>query len=128
MCFRRGIMRSFICILVLAIYVALFNIYLYQLVNPDWSMKIVKLFYNYLTLSMLIFCLWDTKLGFENEYHEQFNWMCWGCLIINYILIILTHHTILVNCFRMFICFNGSVFATSLMIFISAKRHGLFKN
>lgn len=120
-------MRSFICILVAAVYVALFNLYIYEFISPEWNLKQCKLFYNYLTLSMLIFCLWDMKTGFENEYHEQFNLISCGCLIINYILIILIHHTAIKD-FRLFIYFNGSVFVTSMIAFISGKRHGLFKN
>lgn len=116
-------LRLYITILALITYVALFNLYIYELHRVD--VKTYKLFYNYLTFSMLLFALLDLKAGFISYMHEQFNLMCFCCLLINYIVIILTHHTILKECDPIFFAYNGGVFAATIMIGSSILRHGI---
>lgn len=87
----------------------------------------LKLFYNYLTLGMIVFFLIDLKTGFESIWHKQFNLIAILCVIINYIIIILNHHGLLCDSIGVFWIFNGSVFVTSLMILTSGIHHGIFK-
>ena len=118
-------LRVYITVIVLAIYVGLFNLYIYDLTRLD--IKSSKLFYNYLTLGMVMFFIADWKSGFVNYIHEQFNLLCILCVIVNYILIILTHHIILTSPIPMFFAFNGGVCLVTMMIFISGIRHKTFE-
>jgi cytochrome c biogenesis factor len=122
--FGRRLMklRLALTVIVVIIYVGLFNLYIYDLTKID--IRASKLFYNYLTLSALIFFLLDIKSGFVSFIHKQFNLILILCVIINYVIIILTHHTILQNPKPMFWAFNGSVFAVTLIIGSSILRHG----
>jgi|GEM_PF-2977984 len=114
--------RVYITIGVLITYVALFNLYMYEL---DFiPIKNSKLFYNYITFGMLLFALLDLKCGFVSFMHKQFNLICFICLLINYVIIILTHHTILRDCDPIFYSFNGAVMAVTIMIGSSIYRHG----
>lgn len=116
--------RIFITIGVIIIYVTLFNVYLYELTKMP--IKFSKLFYNYLTLGMLVFAILDLKAGFVNFIHQQFNLICFMCLIINYIIIILTHHVILKNTDPLFYAFNGGVFAVTIAVLINGIKHDIF--
>jgi len=89
-------------------------------------MKQLKLFYNYLNLSMLLFYYFDRKYGFESEWHKEFNSVCFWTLIINYILIILNHHQLLIDPISKFWFFNISVACTTLMILINGKQLKMF--
>lgn len=119
------IIRTYITLTVLCLYVILFNIYIYELTRID--IKTSKLFYNYLTGCTLLFVLADWKSGFVSRWHEQINFICILCLIVNYILIILTHHTILLKPLPMFYAFNGGVLAVTVAILINGVKHGIFK-
>lgn len=105
-------------------YVGLFNFYIYELTRTWFTPEGKRLFYNYLTMGMVGFTFADIKAGFVSYLHEQFNNICILSVVINFILIILTHHTILQNPIPMFFAFNGSVFAVTVMIGFSIIRHG----
>lgn len=124
-CRQEMKVRTYITISAIIIYVLLFNLYLYELTKIP--IKNSKLFYNYLTLGMLLFALLDLKAGFVGFMHTQLNLICFSCLIINYIIIILTHHVVLKNTDPLFYVFNGSVFATTLMIGSSIYRHDYYE-
>lgn len=117
-------MRTLLTLIVLILYVGLFNLYIYELPRPYMSLKECKLLYNYLTVSMLIFFVADLKYGFDNWLHAQLNFICILSVIINFILIILTHHVILKTPVEMFFVFNGSIFATTAMILICSTKYG----
>lgn len=116
-------MRTILTALVLILYVGLFNFYLYELPRDFLSLKECKLLYNYLTLGMIVFYLLDKSSGFDNWLHKELNKICIFCVLINYVLIILTHHTVLKNEMTELIAFNAAIFVTTLMILISAIRH-----
>lgn len=118
------IIRQALTIGILIVYLVLFNYYIYELTLPDMPIECKKLFYNYITLGMVVFTFADIKAGFVSYLHEQFNNICILSVVINFILIILTHHTILQNPIPMFFAFNGSVFAVTVMIGFSIIRHG----
>lgn len=75
---------------------------------------------------MLLFYFIDLKIGIESWWHEQFNNICFLTVILNYVLIIFNHHEILTDPIDKFLCFNGSVIVTSIMILISGGRHHAF--
>lgn len=87
-----------------------------------------KLLYNYITVTMLVFCLIDSRTGFESWWHKEFNLICYLAVIINFIIIILTHHQFVSDGFWILTISNGSIFVVSLMILMSATRHGEFNN
>lgn len=117
--------RIALTIIALTLYVGLFNLYIYDLHLID--IKHSKLFYNYLTLSAVLFFLIDLKSGFVNAFHRQFNLLLILCVIINYILIICIHQEILKGVYPMFYGFNISVFAVTLAIFICGIKYKTFK-
>lgn len=118
--------RVAIIIIALILYVGLFNLYIYDLHRID--IKHSKLFYNYLTFSAISFFLIDLKAGFVNEYHKQFNLLLILCVLINYILIICVHQEIIQGTYPMFYCFDFSVFAITLVIFICEMRYKTFRD
>lgn len=120
--------RVAITIIVLILYVGLFNLYIYDLTRVD--IKTSKLFYNYLTFGGLLFFLLDIKAGFVNEYHKQFNLLLVLCILINYIIIILVHSEVLSskNTWPIFYSFDLSVFAITLTIFICEIRYKTFND
>lgn len=118
--------RVLITAVALCLYVGLFNLYIYDLTRIDITSS--KLFYNYLTAGMTLFYLTDWKVGFVNKYHEQINFICILCVLVNYILIILTHHTIITRPIDMFFAFNGGVFVVTILIVINFIKHGYHKH
>jgi hypothetical protein len=119
-------LRIAISIIILCLYVGLFNLYIYELTKID--IKSSKLFYNCLTLGAIVFFLIDSKAGFVNIYHKQFNFLLILCVIVNYIIIILTHYGILDGNrpIPVFYSFNGSVFAITLIIFERSIKYKVF--
>lgn len=121
-------MRMLICILVLIIYSASFNSYIYCLNTGSFNIETMKLWYNYTTLSMVLFIFSDEFKTRLRGHHKSLNLVCKFSLLINYILIILTHHGILTNPSSRFIIYNGSVLAITIMVFISATQYDYFKS
>lgn len=118
--------RIYITIIAIILYVGLFNFYIYELTRIPYRNAV--LFYNYLTLSTVVYFLLDWKSGFINKWHEQLNLICILCVIVNYIIIILTHHVILTKPIPMFFAFNGGIFAVTILILINGVKHGYFKD
>jgi hypothetical protein len=116
-------MRTLLCLIIIILYVGLFNLYIYELTHPFISLQAKKLFYNYLTLGMIIFYVVDSKLGFDNWLHKQLNHISILSVIINFLLIILNWHLLLNDAVMMFWIFNSAVFLTTSMILISSIRH-----
>lgn len=119
-------MRSIGCILVILIYISCFNLYLYELPRHNWAIEHCKIFYNAITVVMITFCLVDSRIGFESQWHSEFNLICSIVVIINFIIIILTHLTLISDPILYCWIFNGSVFVVSLMVLISGGRHHEF--
>jgi hypothetical protein len=92
------------------------------------TVKECKVFYNCITLCMLLFVSFDYRNGFYSYWHLQFNAACFISLVINYILIILTHLQIINSPKDMFILFNGLIFVSTIVLFISLGRHGYLKD
>lgn len=120
-------MRTAVTVVALILYVLSFNFYLYELTHILTHRK-ATLLYNSITLSMLLFFILDLKLGFVSHLHEQLNLLCFLSVIANILLIICTHLFLIREPLALFFIFNGSIFATTLMVAISMYRHGFFKN
>lgn len=119
-------MRMLICIFVLVIYLASFNTYIFCLDSGQFGIRFLKLWYNYTTFGLLAFAIIDEIIGCYG-YHKSLNRICKFSLLLNYILIILTHHDILLNPVTKFMLYNGSVLVITLMILLSAAQHDYFK-
>jgi len=120
--------RLIITTFALILYLALFNLYIFEIKRLD--IQSYKLFYNYLTAGMTVFYVADWKAGFVNRYHEHINFICILCVLVNYLIIILTHHTVLHQNkpIELFYAFNGSVFAVTVLIVINFIKHGYYKS
>lgn len=116
--------RVIFTVIILCLYVVLFNFYIWQLTHIGNGSQ-TKLLYNYITFFTLIFY-------FINQYdttqaNEQLNKMIFFVILSNFILIILTHHRILTQAPPMFLSFNGLIFAVTSIIGITGYNHGYFK-
>jgi len=118
-------LRIYITVIAIVLYALLFNFYIYELTRVQYRTAV--LIYNYLTLSAVVFFLLDWKSGFVSKWHEQLNLICILCIIVNYLIIILTHHVILEKPIQMFYAFNGGIFAVSILILINGIKHGYFR-
>jgi len=114
-------------IIIVTLYVGLFNVYIYEFtrIDPHYS----KLFYDYLTIGALSFFLIDLKCGFVNYHHKQFNLLLILCVIMNNILRLFTHLGYLQDQKpqQMYYAFNISVFSITLTIFFCEIRYKTFK-
>lgn len=117
--------RIAITMIALFTYDIAFNFYIYELlhISPNHA----AILYNIITLSMLVFSVTDWKLGFVNDFHKQFNFICFLSLMVNYVLILLTRSKIIISPIPMFLIFNSGVFAVTAMIMISGIRHKIFE-
>jgi len=120
-------LRIAITIIVVCLYVGLFNIYIYEVTHID--AHYYKLFYDYLTIGALLFFLIDLKCGFVNYHHKQFNLLLILCVITNNILRLLTHLGYLQDDKPqpIYYAFNISVFFITLTIFFCEIRYKTFK-
>lgn len=120
--------RVYLSVAILAMYVLSFNYYILKMTSgiPEHT---YKLMYNYITFSAIILYVSDNKLGIVNFIHEQFNFLLILCVIINYVLIILTHHCLIDgNWKQMFWSFNGAIFVVTMLILYSIKRHNVLND
>jgi hypothetical protein len=123
----RVMLRTALTLSVLIIYCACFNQYIYELTRAYWDEHYIKLFYNYITLGMLLFYLWDRQGKFAGFFHAQFNKVCISCVIINYIIIIFNRHGFIGDAEKMFRCFNWAVVATTIMFLTNGIWLKVFK-
>jgi|SRR5579863_937401 len=120
--------RLIITLAALTVYTFSFNFYIYVLTHPFWDEHYTKLFYNYLTLSMLVFYLIDKYKGVVNAIHGQLNLMCILSVCINYIIIILNRHGLLSDAVKITMTFNGAIFVTTVMVMWFGLRDGYLQN
>lgn len=119
-------MRTKITLVAICLYTVLFNLYIFERIHDFWDVHYIKLFYNYITLSAILFYIADTKLGFESETHEQLNFVCILAVIMNFINIILTEQGNLTKPVEMFWTFNGSIFVCSILVLYLGSIYGYF--
>lgn len=125
---RRPGMRSIGCILVLLLYAALFDLYIYELTRPYLAVEYCKAMYCILNAVMIFFCLIDSRTGFESWWHSQFNMICFLALGINWVIMALGYTGVISGVFCTLLISNGSIFVVTLMILFSSIRHGEFNN
>lgn len=82
--------------------------------------------YNLITFGMLVFCVFDWKFGFVNDFHKQFNFLGFLSLMVNYLLIILTRTRVITDPVPMFFVFNSGLFLVTAMVFSSGIKHRIF--
>lgn len=119
--------RIYLTIAMWITYLLLFNYYIWSMTH-GMQEHYYRLLYNYITISAIILYVADNKLGIVNFIHEQFNFLFILCVIINYILIILTRHGIIANWQEIFWTFNGLVLFVTLMICYSIRKHNLLND
>lgn len=120
--------RLTLTVITLILYAALFNVYIFEITRIDINTS--KLFYNYLTAGAVLFYLLDSKFGYVNGYHKQFNLLLILCILVNYVIIILVHSGVLSfdRPKAMFYAFNITIFAITLTIFICEMKYKTFKD
>lgn len=117
--------RVAITIIMLILYVGLFNLYLFELTRINIRMS--KIFYNCLTWGALSFFILDLRAGFVNSYHKQFNLLLFLCVLINGFIITMTHlKWIKGGTDIMFYSFDFSILAITLTIFICEIKYKTF--
>lgn len=119
-------MRSVRCIIFLLLYVALFNLYIYELPREYMATENCKILYNAITVGMVVFCRIDAAKGYESAWHKELNLICFLAVVFNYLIIILCYMKFIKDSFTTLALSNGSVFVVSLMVLISGKRHNEF--
>lgn len=115
-------MRTAFAIVILVLYVAAINYYIATL--GGIPIRYSKLIYNCATGLTVAFLFIDTPVEYL---HKQVNKINKVSLSINFIIIIFTHLLIISDPTNMLLLFNGSIFVTTLMIFVSGWQHGYFK-
>lgn len=111
---------------IVVVYGLLFNLYIFELTHLYWDEHYVKLFYNYLTLGMILFYLIDRECGFVGWFHKQFNWMCIISVIINYIIIILNRHGFFDDTAKLVFTFHSSIIVVTVLFIVSGIKHKVF--
>lgn len=124
---RPRSMRAIITAIVLSLYVLSFNGYMYGFFYMDIDKFWIKLFYYWLLTIITLFLIIDELLQYKSFLHKQFNIITKISVLINIILITFTYQLpIAVEPAKAFFLFNGSVFASTMIILISGGRHGVF--
>jgi len=118
--------RAWITVLALLLYLIATNYYIYELTRTWLSIKQKHLLCDYSIGGIILFYLINKNSG--NEISDEFNNVYLWAVVSNFILFIFTHAQILKQPIPMFLSFNGLIFAVTIMIAISAFRHGHFKN
>jgi len=112
-----------------AIYMLVFNAYIYLLSHGSLGQSERRLWYYTITALMTIAVYIDLKNITPNVFHRGLNEGAFGSLMANYILNIFNHIGLfLADGARMFLLFNGLVFAITAIVLISGSRHGAFKD
>jgi hypothetical protein len=118
--------RTILVLAIICVYTALFNLYIYELYHTNWDMHYVKLLYQYLTIGMLLFYLWDRSAKFKGFFHEQFNKVCVWLVVVNHGIVTIHKHGF-DNESRLTWCFNLAVLLTTAIILFCGIRQKTFK-
>lgn len=114
--------RVYLSIVILTAYVLLFNYYLWAMTH-GMNEHYYRLLYYYITAVFTSIYLLDRKMGIVSFIHEQFNFLLILCVLINYVLIILTRHCIIdTNWKPMFWSFNGGVLFVTISVLINGIK------
>ena len=121
-------MRVILCIVVLCLYVLAFNFYLWELTHQDiLTFRETKLFYNYMTAGMILFCFADIKGGIVYDMHRQLNEICILTVLAHFTILILINHLIITKPLPILFIFNGLVFVVTVLITLAAVKHDFIK-
>lgn len=115
-------LRVGITIVVIVIYLALFNFYLYQLIDPLIPLITNRLLYNYMSVGMLLFLVFDWKAGFQNYTHKQLNYGGFWVVIIHYGMVIANYHGVY-DPLTLFIAFDTGVILAGIILVFCTWKH-----
>jgi len=119
--------RLAICVIVWISYLVSFNLYVYHLTDPSILPEVKKLWYCYTTGLTLAFYTADSWNGYHTFMHEMMGKMIMITVIVNFLLIALTHHGILNDPIVMIMVYNSIWLTIAVMIFVSLRKNGLLK-
>ena len=118
--------RLVFCIIAWIGYLISFNLYVWNLTNPVLLPEVKKLWYCYTTGLILTFYTIDSWNGYDTFMHEQIGKLIMITVIINFVLIALTHHGIVNEPTLLIITYNAIWLTIAAMVFISSWKNGLF--
>lgn len=119
--------RAIVNIILLILYSAGFNFYLYELFYGSWLPVNSKAFYYLITTVSLFWLILDEYMGYVSYINQKLNIIHKLCLLLNFAIITITLYGLL-NTRQYFYLYNGSIFVLSLMILTSGGRHDYFKD
>lgn len=123
--------RTCVTILVVCLYAACVHLYIHELTHTHWAYDTKKVFYNTFNLAVLVFYLFD-KRNFKGWFHKKFNEIIIILIACNNALWAINWMGWLGDAEnpiaeRLFTCFYGAVFITTLMFLIAGIRHKTFR-
>lgn len=121
-------MRSIGCLAVLLVYCAIFDLCMIEIKLPYVAVETCKMVYCIASGLMVIFCLIDSRTGFESNWHSDFNMICYLALAINFFIMAFGYIGIISDSIHKLIISNSSIFVVSLFVLISGSRHRTFNN
>lgn len=117
-------MKLLFSALLLIIYVGSIDLY-------NWYLTILPIRYCKIWFNVtMLFGVVSILIPFADDYlAQQIGYVLKATIITNYVLVILCHALILTDkgFDKLFYLLNGSILATTLIIFFSAWQHGYFK-
>lgn len=119
---------SGINILVLIIYTAFNNWYLYELFWGSINNATVKGLFYFATSLYLLYLIIGEMTGYNCVHEYQSNMICKWVLFSNFIIFAFTQLNLMPKPIMYLYLLNGSVFVISCIIIISGTRHGYFRN
>ncbi len=120
-------MRIAICLLALMAYLISFNLYIFNITNPDLLPEQKKLWYCYTTGLILVFYTIDGWNGYKSLLHDAIAKFTMIVVIVNFVVIALTHHGFVSNPACLFIVYNTIWMLIVGMVLVSSWRNGLLK-
>lgn len=121
-------MRAAIVLVAVCLYLISFNLYLWNLPNPDIYKSYKLLWYSYMTGGILLFYTIDGWWGYKCPEHEISAKFLLITVITNFALIAAVHHGFIINPFLQIGFFNAVWLIITVMVLYSCWKNGVFKN
>lgn len=119
-------MRAAIVFIALILYLVSFNLYLYNLVNPNILPENIKTWYSLMTGGILLFFAIDGWNGYVSQWHDVSAKILLITVLTNFLIIVCVHKGILVDAWWQMITFNLTWLIINTMVLISCIRNGVF--
>lgn len=114
--------------IVLTLYTAFNNFYLYELFWGSWPNARTKGFFYLITSLYLLYLIIGEMATYNSNLEYQTSMICKWVLFANFIIFAFTQLNLMPKPIMYLYLLNGSVFAISCIIIISGIRYGTFKN